>query len=358
MASNKRIYFACEAVGFAPDGSSTYVSSHGVQSVGVTTTFNNEPVFELGQIKIYENIENIPDVEVTMEKVVDGYPLLWHLATRGSLSSDLAARSNAKTSISLSLFSDVGNSASGVPLAELNMSGLYASSHSMTIPVEGNISESITLIGNNKVWKLGTQALYSGNFDNTDRPLAITYNSGGIQRRENVLFTPTIGTLDANSQVNSSTTNPFTILPPDVAGISSSGVNNQGADGLAYSCSIQNINISVNLGRDQILELGRKASYCRYVTFPVEVTSEIEVISKSGDWVTAKEVGNYTGGANTRSATIKVALQDGTFINLGTENRLTNITLGGGDTGGGNQTISYSFSTYNDYTISHPQDPG
>lgn len=358
MAANKRIYFACEAVGFAPDGSSSYVASHGVQSVGVTTTFNTEPIFELGQIKIYENIENIPDVEVTMEKVIDGYPLLWHLATRGSLSSDLAARSNAKCSVALSLFSDVGNSASGIPLAELRMSGMYGSSHSISIPVEGNISESITLVGNHKVWRTGANALYSGNFDNTDRPLAITYNSGGIQRRENVLFTPTVATLDVNGQVNSSTTNPFTILPADVAGISSSGVNHQSADGTCFSCAVQNINVSVNLGRDQVLELGRKIPYFRYVTFPVEVTSEIEIISKSGDWLSAQEVGPYADGNNTRSATIKVALQDGTFINLGTENRLTNITLGGGDTGGGNQTISYSFSTYNDYTISHPQDPG
>lgn len=355
--SNKRLYFACEALGFAPDGSQSYVSAHGVQSVGVTTTFNTEPVFELGQIKIYENIENIPDVEVTMEKVIDGYPLLWHLATRGATGQDLAARSNARTTVALSLFPDTGNSASGVPVASLNMSGLYASSHSVSIPVEGNISESITLIGNNSVWKTGATSLYSGNFDNTDRPLAITYNSGGIQRRENVKFTPTVSALDVNGQVNATIVNPFTILPADVAGISSSGVNHQSSDGNEYSCSIQSINVSVNLGRDQILELGRKTPYFRYVTFPVEVTSEIETISKSGHWVGAQEVGPYADGNNTRSATIKVALQDGTFINLGTENRLTNITLGGGDTGGGNQTITYSFSTYNDYTITHPQDP-
>jgi hypothetical protein len=356
--ANKRLYFACEALGFAPDGSNSYVSAHGVQSVGVTTTFNTEPVFELGQIKIYENIENIPDVEVTMEKVVDGYPLLWHLATRGSASVDLAGRSNAKTTVALSLFPDTNKSASGTPVASLNMSGLFASSHSISIPVEGNISESITLIGNNSVWKTGATSLYSGNFDNTDRPLAITYNSGGIQRRENVLFTPTVAILDANNQVNASSTSPFTVLPPDVAGISASGTNVQSSDGTQYSCSIQSINVSVNLGRDQILELGRRTPYFRFVTFPVEVTSEIETISKSGHWIGAQEVGPYTGGNNTRSATIKVALQDGTFIDLGTENRLTNITLGGGDTGGGNQTITYSFSTYNDYTIIHPQDPG
>lgn len=351
---NKRIYFACSLPGFAQDGSQSFTAAHGVQSVGVTTSFATEPVFELGQVKIYENIENIPDVEVQMEKVQDGYPMLWHLATKGASGFDLAARSNAKCSVAFSLFPDTNNSASGAPTAELYMSGLYASAHSMRIPVEGNVSESITLIGNHKRWR--TSAVFSGNFDNTDRPMNVTYGSGGIQRRENVVFTPTVGTLDANNQVNASSTNVFTVLPPDVAGISASGTNEITSGG-EYSCSIQNINVSVNLGRDQILELGRKSPYFRYVTFPVEVTSEIEIISKSGDWVSAQEVGAYTDGANTRSATIKVGLTDGTFINLGTENRLTNVNMSGGDTGGGNQNITYSFSTYNDYTINHPQAP-
>lgn len=354
--ANKRIFWAVQAVGFAPDGSQAYTPAHGVQSVGVTTTFNTEPVFELGQIRIYENIENIPDVEVTMEKVLDGYPLLWHLATRGSTGTDLAARSNAKCAVALPLFPDTNNSASGVPVCQVTMSGLYASTHSLRFQVDGNATESITLVGNHKRWT--TAATFSGNFDNTDQPLALTYNSGGVQRRENVRFTYTAGTTDVNGQVNATSTTPSTILPPDVAGISASGTNEPTtAANLEYRCSIQSINVSVNLGRDQILELGRKSPYFRFVTFPVEVTSEIEIISKSGDWVSAEENGAYNGN-NTREATIKVATQDGTFVDLGTKNRLTNIAIAGGDTGGGNQTITYSFSTYNDYTIFHPQDPG
>lgn len=354
--ANKRLFWACEAVGFAPDGSNTFTAAHGVQSVGVSTTFNTEPVFELGQIRIYENIENIPDVEVTMEKVVDGYPLLWHLATRGATGDDLAARSNARCAIALSLFPDTNNSASGAPVAQVLMSGMYASAHGIRVQNDGNVTENITTVGNHKKWS--TAALFSGNFTNDDQPLALTYDSGGIQRRENVLFNYTVGTLDVNGQVNATSSAPSTILPPDIAGISSSGTNEPtSAANLEYKASLQSINVSVNLGREQILELGRKSPYFRYVTFPVEVTSEIEVISKSGDWINAEENGQYDGN-NTREATIKVALQDGTFIDLGTKNRLTSITIGGGDTGGGNQTITYNFSTYNDYTIYHPQDPG
>lgn len=349
---NKRLFWAVEAVGFAPDGSKTYTPAHGVQSVGVTTAFNTEPVFELGQIRIYENIEGIPDVEVTMEKVLDGYPLLWHLATVGSANDELAARANARCAVALSLFPDTNSSASGAPVSQLAMSGLYPSSHGFNIQIEGPATENITLVGNDKLWSVA--ANFSGNFDNNDRPLATTYDSGGIQRRQHVLYTYTTNAVDVNGQVNTSTTNPGTVLPPDIAGVSSSGTINLNDENRA---SLQSINVSVNLSRETISELGRFSPYARYLTFPVEVTSEIEVLSKSGDWVSVSESGFYNG-SNTREATIKVALRDGTFIDLGTKNRLTNISIGGGDTGGGNQTITYSFSTYNDYTIYHPQDPG
>jgi len=76
VAINNRIFFAIQALGFAPDGvvsssgdPSGFVTAHGVQSVGITTTFNLEQVFELGQLELYENIEGIPDIELTAQKV-------------------------------------------------------------------------------------------------------------------------------------------------------------------------------------------------------------------------------------------------------------------------------------------------
>ena len=86
--SNDRVFYATQAVAIAPRGTApeNYTgvhAAHGVQSIGITTNFNLEQVFELGQLEIYENVEGIPDVEVTMEKVLDGYPLLYHMATTG-----------------------------------------------------------------------------------------------------------------------------------------------------------------------------------------------------------------------------------------------------------------------------------
>ena len=76
--ANKRIYFAIQGLAIKPEPIGAAVSTweHGdvvncVQSVAVTTTFNLEQAFELGQIQIYENIEGLPDVEVTMESTKD-----------------------------------------------------------------------------------------------------------------------------------------------------------------------------------------------------------------------------------------------------------------------------------------------
>ena len=48
---------------------------------------------------------------------------------------------------------------------------------------------------------------------------------------------------------------------------------------------IQNFTCSTDLSREDILELGRKAPYYRSPNFPVEVTSEFEIIAVSGDYV-------------------------------------------------------------------------
>ena len=92
MSSNNRIFYACQGVAISNMGNSGTLPAtalgaanmvHGVQSVSMTTTFNPEQAFELGQIEIYENIEGTPDVEVTIEKAIDGYPLVYHMANTG-----------------------------------------------------------------------------------------------------------------------------------------------------------------------------------------------------------------------------------------------------------------------------------
>jgi hypothetical protein len=345
MSTNNRIYWACQGVGIAPENSVAFLGVHGVQSVGITTTFNLEQVFEIGQLAIYENIENIPDIEVTMEKVLDGHPLIYHLATQGAPSTTLAGRSNAKCNVALNIYNDTFEAASGTPVTEVVMSGMYVSSVSYSIPVEGNCTESVTLVGNDKVWRknnfllLGDSIL--SNLPTLDEPFGIAV-SGGVQRRENVIF-------DTDSA------NGYTKLPSEIEGISSSGTND--AIGGVYQAHIQNLSVNVDLGREALYELGTRAPYFRYVNFPVEVTTEIEITSSEGDQISATEDGVLGDGNNLSDHDIIIVLQDSTKINLGGKNKLANVTYGGGDAGGGNATVTYTYTTFNDFDVTHTNDP-
>ena len=361
LYANNRLYWACKAIGIATLGSTSPTLVHGAQSLGTTVSYGITPIFEIGQLSPYENVEDIPNVEITMEKVIDGYPLIYHLATRGASSTTLAGRSNQRCSVYVPIFRETRDAASGDAIIEMFASGMYLSSVQYTLPVEGQCTESVTLVGNNRVWAITNMSSIANNAPNmlnTDVPLAYALSSGGVQMRENVNFTTTYVGRDANGQVSYANASHYaTILPPDVAGISSSGTNDRNSDG-NYRASIQNINVSANLNRDALYELGHKSAYFRPVGFPVEVSCDIEINAKSGDMVNVLEAGTTSDGGNLTNRSIRLHLQEGTFIDLGTKNKLNNISFGGGNAGGGIDTITYSFVTQNDFTVIHPQDPG
>ena len=359
--ANNRIFYACQAVAIAPCFETSTANNtkiaHGLQSVGVTTNFNLEQAFELGQIQIYENIEGLPDVEVTLEKVLDGYPLVYHLASPNATSPNLVGRSKERSCVGLGIFDDSKDAVSGAAPVEVYMSGMYLSSLSYTFPVDGNCTESVTLVGNHKEWltspRLLTAAVVTGQMPidfstgrGTDEPAAIT-GSGGIQRRENINMSQCV---IPRSILRS--------LTGEAIGSISESVGNNDANGVPKA-HIQNISISTDFGREDILELGRKVPYYRAPNFPIEVTCEIEVISVSGDFVEAIESGRpefidtRNEGNNTPEETILIVLDDGSSFNLGTKNRLSSVTYGGGDAGGGNASTTFSYSTFNDLIVRH-----
>ena len=57
-----------------------------------------------------------------------------------------------------------------------------------------------------------------------------------------------------------------------------------------------------------------------------------------------------------KDKSIKIVLCDGTTLDLGNKNKLTNVNYTGGDTGGGNATVSYSYTTYNKFTYLGPNE--
>jgi len=401
--ANKRIYFANQMVAFARDGSEeglgrdpasnrAWIAARGVQSVGVTTTFNLEQAFEVGQLSIYENIEGVPDVEITATKVIDGHPLLYHFATNQAEGHEhgptLAGRSAASCLMALGVWPDTADSATGIPGQQMEASGLFCSSIGYNFPTEDNFTEDITLVGNNKAWiaitgmladpsiggsDLDTQnqhwqdcaylpwsgAVVSGNipsgqFDGNDAPIG--WEGSGIQRRENMSFAPA-----QSNMTKAGGGYDYCRLPTDIPGIDSSGwMNPRTSDNITH---ISNITVSTDLGREDLFELGTRQPYTRPVTFPVEVTCDIEVLSVSGDLVNAFADGCGDGlgcdgiSDNLTNQVIRLADCDGTRIYLGSKNKLASVNYGGGDAGGGNVSVTYSYTTFNDFTVLHPKDP-
>ena len=361
--ANNRIYYAIQQVSFGKNSSGTggtKVAAHGVQSCGITTTFNLEQVFELGQLAIYENVEGTPDIEVTMTKVLDGYIPLYCLATSDQTNGPQLAKrcdSNTKTIVQLGIWDEAVESAgqsSTTAQAWVEMSGLYISSVAYNFPVDDNFTEDVTLVGNTKIWgtgqsssSLNCSASYypsatAGAFGaNGDAPVG----SGGVNRRQNMIFATGGDTTAALLRVQA-TDSDLTVLPREIQGMSNSGTKD--------FAHIQSITASVDVAREELFELGAKIAYARPVTFPIEVTAS------SGDLINA--IDSCTGGdfcdeaTNLSDNTIRIATCEGTRVWLGNKNKLSSVSYGGGDAGGGNATVTYSYSTFNDFTVLHSGD--
>ena len=329
MPRNQRIFYACQAVIIVPEGNTVASTGvvKGLQSVGMSSNFALDQVFEMGQLEIYENIEDVADIEVTLEKVIDGEKLIFDHTSAGACKTDLVAASKAKCDVYLGIFDDGVSNATGVPRNVCWNSGMYTSSVSYSYSIDGSATESVTLVGNDRFWN--SVANYSGStasskwgttnhtaaFNGTDVP------KSGVVRRNNVDM--------AGS------------LLPDI-------VKEQKGDdavGVGGNFHIQSCSVSTDMSQENIMELGRFGPYHRFASFPIEVTCEFEVIATSGDLQSVS--GN---GTNLSGEPIRINDTAGTVLNLGTKNKLSSVSYSGADTGGGNATVSYSYSNYNSLT--------
>lgn len=394
--TNTRVYYATQAVAVGAIGADTIVDSwpgtgnapaltsgvaicHGVQSVGIDTNFNLEQAFELGQLSLYENIEDIPDISVTMQKFLDGYTLLYHLGAScdGSgvvLSNDkttLSGRADTRADVRMVINATTEEAVTSgdSPVTELYCSGMYISSVSYTIPTDGTCTEDVTLVGNNKKWitdktssellLVDTGIVFIGGVDSVFANIfgndAPAYSGAGSSDGGNVLRRDDVVT-GSGTTVNGY----FTLIPDIVEGVTAIASN--GFKGRAPTnagllntdtAHIQSFTCSVDLGREAINQLGSRTPYNRYVNFPTEVTSTLEVIATAGDNITAVE----TNRTNLSNHEICVVLKDSTVFHLGKKNKVSSVTYGGGDAGGGNATITYNFSNFNDFVVLHSGDP-
>ena len=396
--NNTRVYYATQAVAMGAKGATGIVDSwstgaamdlannvalaHGVQSVGIDTNFGLEQAFELGQLSLYENIEDIPDISVTMQKFLDGYTLLYHLgatcddngAQIAQTSTTLSGRADTRADVRMAInaSNDEYFASGDSAVTELYCSGMYISSVSYTIPTDGTCTEDITLVGNNKKWitdngdaellliqgASGIDGAFgvdgTNNIFGSDAP---AYSGEGSADGGNVLRRDDVVTgSGASVQVNGY----YTLIPSVVEGVTAASaatfkgrVPTNAGPLDTTTAHIQSFTCSVDLGRESINQLGARTPYSRYVSFPTEVTSTLEVIATAGDNITAVE----TNRTNLSNHEICIVLKDSTVLHLGKKNKVSSVTYGGGDAGGGNASVTYNFSNFNDLVVLHSGDP-
>ena len=358
---SNRIFYAAQAVGlrFCPASASTDLFNriHGLQSVGMNTNFNLDTAYQMGNIELYANIEGTPEVEVTLEKIIDGRPLIIDLATPTAVGSSsgvstmvtnrsLVSRSNSRIDLLLTVQHDgiefVNGAVPADNVSQCLVSGAYLSQISYKMPLEGNMTESATIVGNTKIWFMDD----SGGFTvsaKVDNPSLVVGNTGivgsvasGVARRQQ---------FDATGST----------FPAALAGMTSnSGLTNSSVSG--FNVHLQNVTITCNLGREALNELGRKIPYFRFVKFPVEVTSEFEVLlggnDESGDFVNATEGGLDGSGRNLMYESIVIKIKNGPKFDLGSKNMLTTVNYQGGGVDGSNASATYSFRNFNSLLVS------
>ncbi len=328
MARNDRIFYACQAVAIVKTGHTPAAANicRGLQSVGMNSNFSLDQIFEIGQLEIYENVEDIADIEVSLEKVIDGESLLYTLASNGLAKTDLVAAVKNRSDVYLAIFDDAQSNATGEARNVCWNSGCYISSVSYSYTVDGNATESLGLVGNDRFWNSvagGTASdpttqfgtITNGEFGTPDEPLS------GVVRRTDIDI--------ASSSI------------PDL--VKSQKGDLAGPNGNDH---IQSVSVSADFGQENLLELGRFGPYAKFVTFPIEVSCEFEVIATSGDLKSVSGVNK-----NLTDQTITILDEAGTVLTLGTKNKLSSISYSGGDAGGGNSNVTYSYTNFNSLLV-------
>jgi hypothetical protein len=203
---------------------------------------------------------------------------------------------------------------------------MYTSSVSYSYSIDGSATESVTLVGNDRFWnsianETGTTA--GSKWGSTDHTAAFNGTDvpkSGVVRRNNI-----------------------DLSASEIPNVVKEQKGDLGGDNNFH---IQSMSVSTDMSQENIMELGRFGPYHRFASFPLEVTCEFEVIATSGDLQSVS--GN---GTNLSGEEIRIQDSAGTVLNLGTKNKLSSVSYSGADTGGGNATVSYSYSNYNSLTV-------
>ena len=318
-----RIFWACQKIEAAnarilnDDGSNEFDSSAGgasfnlltaVQSVGINTNLNLENIFQLGQLEVYQEYEEIPEIEVTINRLLNDRKTLYGtMIGNGSIIDNL----NAHSALRFTLYEDKATDDT-VPVqkTQYTFSPAYISQITYTFPIDGNFTEEVTVVSNNKVTTNTTAPAFGG----ADK-------EGKVLRR---------GSFDNSS-----------VMPAKVGS----------------AAKVQSVSVSINFGREDLRQLGKRKPFIKYINLPLEITTTIEVLADEyGDKLDATIGADCDSTRNpaTIFETIKIVTCDGMTLDLGAKNKLLSTSFSGGDASGGNATITYNYRNFNTLTYTSP----
>ena len=277
----------------------------GATSVSLATNFSLEKMYQLGHISVYDQIVNAPEVEVTVAKALDGESLIFTLCGGATT---LVGSSNQAPTLILAIGEDTDTQVSQG--ASIVMTGCFLKSVKYAMQVEGAFTEECTFVGGSKV----------------------VAGAGGA---------PAVSGAKVLNRRNFNMTG--CTLPTEVQGK-----------------NLQSVSISADLGREAMYKLGQYTPFFRSIQFPLEITCEIGVIATTHDGVeidVAPNEGCIPPDSVPQGQQITIVLcpagsgAAGYTFNLGDKNTLQSVNYSGGDTGGGNVTITYSYTTANTLSI-------
>lgn len=354
----------------------------GVQSVGVTTNFITEQAFQLGQVELYEVSERQPEIETTVQKVLDGTKPLFLMTTDPAYNTGIVSKlASYRFDMALGIYADTQTRAQNNPKSIQTLSGLYLSSVTYTFPVDGAATEEITAVGNDKVWALLDTSV-SGHSDaissattnagsDAEAPEGIplgafsglqelaggtatsnltTVIGSGVQRREEVQIARSILPKDIPGCSGAATD---TITALSVGGVSGINITRVWANTDNIIEHIQSITVSADFGREDIFELGSKRPFFKKVTYPLQTSCSIEVVTSEGDLIDAV-AGRDCGSDNLQqNNTIIIRTCDGLQVDLGDTCFLESVDQGGAGADGGDMTVTYNYKGFNVFNVTH-----
>ena len=338
---NKRIFYASHAVQIKAQEDGVNLVQRdaeiaqdpvvmGAQSVSINTNFSLEQIFQLGRLPVYDFVNNDPEIELTLNKVLDGYALIWNLAL-GKNTRSLIAGANTQCNITLGVGGDTDEQvdAGNADYTDILMTGMFMNSVNYTFPTDGNLSEEVGFVGSHRTAVVGDVPNLKTNNDVKNGPEHDTPNTT-VFRRQNVRQHG-VGT---------------TVWPTAVR---------------SRKCS--SISIAASLNREKMYALGAFAPFHRFVNFPIEITTTFETIAVDANndlnlEIAPPPTASCGGGIDWTKEPIFLGICDSDGVltysfNLGSGNKLSSHSYSGGDTGGGNVNETFTYLTYNDLTVTY-----